>query len=108
MRRMSGRAWAVCEATPSKNEQPLTFVPRAPSRIFRPISCTGSGNIVPKSDYIANLERRQQTLEEELSKALLQYSSDDLLIADLKRRRLILRDELDRLQHPTAAGRSLH
>ena len=33
-RKASGRAWAVCEATPSKNEQPLTFVPRAPSRFF--------------------------------------------------------------------------
>ena len=108
MRRMSGRAWAVCEATPSKNEQPLTFVPRAPSRIFRPISCTGSGNIVPKSDYIANLERRQQTLEEELSKALLQYSSDDLLIADLKRRKLIVRDELERLSREAAADGRLH
>jgi hypothetical protein len=30
----SGRAWAVCEASPSKYEQPLTFVPRAPSRFF--------------------------------------------------------------------------
>lgn len=28
----SGRARAVCEASPSKNEQPLTFVPRASSR----------------------------------------------------------------------------
>jgi hypothetical protein len=31
-----------------------------------------------------------------------------LLIADLKRRRLILRDELERLQHATAARRRLH
>ena len=108
MRKASGRAWAVCEATPSKNEQPLTFVPRAPSRFFRPISCTGSGNIVPKPDYIANLERRQQTLEEELTKALLQYSTEDLLIADLKRRRLILRDELERLSHEAVQDRRLH
>jgi hypothetical protein len=34
MRKASGRAWAVCEASPSKNEQPLTFVLRAPSRFF--------------------------------------------------------------------------
>jgi hypothetical protein len=50
---------------------------------------------VPKPDHISDLERRQQALEEELTKALLQYSTEDLLIADLKRRRLILRDELD-------------
>jgi hypothetical protein len=63
---------------------------------------------VPKPDYIANLERRQQTLEEELTKALLQYSTEDLLIADLKRRRLILRDELERLSREAAADRRLH
>jgi hypothetical protein len=63
---------------------------------------------VPKPDHISDLERRQLALEEELSKALLQYSSDNLLIADLKRRRLILRDELERLQHATAARRRLH
>src|SRR5450631_233666 len=34
MREPSGRAWAVCEASPSKKEQPLTFVPRAPSRFI--------------------------------------------------------------------------
>jgi hypothetical protein len=63
---------------------------------------------VPKPDYIANLERRQQTLEEELTKALLQYSTEDLLIADLKRRRLILRDELERLSHEAVQDRRLH
>ena len=63
---------------------------------------------MPKPDYIANLERRQQTLEEELTKALLQYSTEDLLIADLKRRRLILRDELERLSHEAVQDRRLH
>ena len=34
MRGSSERAWAMCEASPSKKEQPLTFSPRAPSRFF--------------------------------------------------------------------------
>ena len=63
---------------------------------------------MPKPDHISDLERRQLALEEELSKALLQYSSDDLLIADLKRRRLILRDELERLSHEAVQDRRLH
>jgi hypothetical protein len=63
---------------------------------------------VPKPDYIANLEPRQQALEEELTKAMLQYSTDDLLIADLKRRSLILRDELEQLSREAAAGGRLH
>ena len=61
-----------------------------------------------KPDHIADLERRQKALEDELTKALLHYSTDDLLITDLKRRRLILRDELDRLSHEVAAGGRLH
>ena len=63
---------------------------------------------MPKPDHIADVERRQKALEEELSKAMLQYSTDDLLIADLKCRRLILRDELDRLSHEAAAGKHRH
>jgi len=63
---------------------------------------------VPKPDHISDLERRQEALEEELTKALLQYSTEDLLIADLKRRRLILRDELERLSHEVATGGRLH
>ena len=34
MRKASGRPRAVCEASPSINEQLLTFVPRAPSRFL--------------------------------------------------------------------------
>ena len=51
--------------------------------------------------HIGDLERRQRALEEELSKALLQYSTDDLTIADLKRRIFHLRDEINRFRHET-------
>ena len=54
------------------------------------------------------LERRHQALEDEIGKALLHCSTEDLLIADLKRRRLILRDELERLSHEVATGGRLH
>jgi hypothetical protein len=47
-----------------------------------------------KPDHISNLERRQQTLDEELTSAVVQYSIDDMLIADLRRRKLHVRDEL--------------
>jgi len=61
---------------------------------------------MPKPDYVSNLERRQRALEEELAKALLRYSADDLLIADLKRRMFHLRDEINRFRHE-AAGNAL-
>lgn len=45
---------------------------------------------MPKPDHIADLERRQKTLEDEVAKALLHCSTDDPMILDLKRRILHL------------------
>jgi hypothetical protein len=61
-----------------------------------------------KPHHIGDLERRQRALEEELSTALLQYSTDDLMIADLKRRIFHLRDEIDRFRHEAARSSILH
>ena len=61
-----------------------------------------------KPYHIGDLERRQRALEEELSKALLQYSIDDLMIADLKRRIFHLRDEINRFRHEATGNRHLH
>jgi hypothetical protein len=43
---------------------------------------------------IAYLERRYQTLEKEIADALNQGPTDDLVIADLKYRKLIIADEI--------------
>ena len=58
--------------------------------------------------HIGDLERRQRALEEELSKALLQYSTNDLTIADLKRRIFHLRDEINRFRHEAVGNGILH
>jgi hypothetical protein len=58
--------------------------------------------------HIGDLEQRQRALEEELSKALLQYSIDDLMIADLKRRIFHLRDEINRFRYEAARNGVLH
>ena len=47
-----------------------------------------------KPDHIASLERRHKAIKEEIANALTHTSSDDLMIIDLKRRMLHLRDEL--------------
>ncbi len=52
-----------------------------------------------RPDHIADLERRHKALEEEIAEALKHTSSDDLMINDLKRRKLHLRDELERLRY---------
>ena len=47
--------------------------------------------------HLAELERKHQTLENELSDALAHPSVDDSTIAELKRRKLQVKDEIARL-----------
>ena len=48
--------------------------------------------------HLAELEKRHQALEEELNDALAHPSTDDLKLAELKRRKLQLKDEIARLR----------
>lgn len=47
---------------------------------------------------LAELECRHKALEEEIAEALLHWSADDLMIAELKRRKLHIRDEIEQLR----------
>jgi hypothetical protein len=49
--------------------------------------------------HLAELERRHQALEQELSEALNHPSADDLQVRELKRRKLHVKDEIERLRH---------
>jgi hypothetical protein len=48
--------------------------------------------------HLAELEKRHQALEQELSEALTHPSADDLKIAELKRKKLLVKDEIMRLK----------
>lgn len=48
--------------------------------------------------HLAELERRHQALEVELAEAMLHPSCDDLKIVELKRRKLLVKDEIARLR----------
>ncbi|MGB6537808.1 MAG: DUF465 domain-containing protein [Xanthobacteraceae bacterium] len=48
--------------------------------------------------HLAELEKRHQTLEQEINEALLHPSIDGLKIAELKRRKLYVKDEITRLK----------
>jgi hypothetical protein len=48
--------------------------------------------------HLAELEKRHQALEQEIYEAQMHPSCDDLRIAELKRRKLLLKDEIARLQ----------
>jgi hypothetical protein len=49
--------------------------------------------------HLAELEKRHHALEQELEEALAHPSSDDMTIAELKRRKLQVKDEIARLRH---------
>jgi hypothetical protein len=51
--------------------------------------------------HLVELERKHKNLENELHDALLHLSTDDLQIAELKRRKLMVKDQIERLRHST-------
>jgi hypothetical protein len=56
--------------------------------------------------HLAELERRHRALEDEIADAMTHPSSDGLKIAELKRRKLQVKDEIERLRGEAAS--SLH
>lgn len=54
--------------------------------------------------HLAELERRHQLLEKELDSCKIHPAEDPLKIAELKRRKLKLRDEMNRLQKEAAVS----
>jgi hypothetical protein len=48
--------------------------------------------------HLAELERRHRALEQEINEALAHPSIDDLKLAELKRRKLQVKDEIARLR----------
>ena len=49
--------------------------------------------------HLVELERKHKTLENELHEALVHLSTDDLRIVELKRRKLMVKDQIERLRH---------
>jgi hypothetical protein len=61
----------------------------------------GSGEMTIKAQ-LAELERQHKALDHAIAEALGQTSIDDLKITELKRRKLMLKDEIERLRHDHA------
>jgi hypothetical protein len=53
--------------------------------------------------HLAELERKHQALEDEIAEAVAHPSIDDLTIAELKRRKLQVKDEISRLRQTAPA-----
>ena len=56
--------------------------------------------------HLAELERRHQKLENRIADAMRHTSADDLEVTELKRQKLLVKDEIARIQDQ--AGKSLH
>jgi hypothetical protein len=54
--------------------------------------------------HLAELKAMHRALEEQISDALAHPSTDDTKIAELKRRKLQVKDEIVRLQHRVSAS----
>jgi hypothetical protein len=52
--------------------------------------------------HLAELERRHMSLQREIEKVELHPSVDELKLHELKRRKLLLKDEIAKLRHDTA------
>jgi len=48
--------------------------------------------------HLAELEKRHQALEAEINDCLMHPATDDLRIVELKRRKLQVKDEIERLR----------
>lgn len=58
--------------------------------------------------HLADLEQKHRALEKQINDALAHPSTDDLTIAELKRRKLLVKDQIARLQQEEDIGASVH
>ena len=56
--------------------------------------------------HLVELERKHRSLENEVHEALRHLSTDDSRIIELKRRKLVLKDEIERIK--LAKGATVH
>lgn len=56
--------------------------------------------------HLAELEKKHQALEDQINDCLLHPATDDLKVLELKRKKLLVKDEIQRLRHNGHA--SLH
>jgi Uncharacterized small protein len=53
---------------------------------------------MPLQNHLAELERKHQVLDQEIEDAMAHSSSEDLEVAELKRKKLQLKDEIEKLK----------
>ena len=54
--------------------------------------------------HLSELERKHQALEDEINEMIAHPAADDLKIAELKRKKLLVKDEITKLRHGASAS----
>jgi hypothetical protein len=87
---------------------PLTFAFDSAPTLWHTsaVGTATGGTDMPLQTNLSELERRHQALEREIQDAMSHPSSDDLKVAELKRRKLQLKDEITKLR--TSDARVVH
>jgi hypothetical protein len=49
--------------------------------------------------HLAELQKKHRALEEQINDCLVHPATDDLKLVELKRKKLLLKDEIERLRH---------
>jgi hypothetical protein len=70
--------------------------------MFRSVDHIG-GTDMPLQNHLSELERKHRALEREIQDTLSRPSADDMRLAELKRRKLQLKDEITRLRSSESA-----
>jgi hypothetical protein len=65
-------------------------------------------SIMSLESHLAELQRRHGDLERKIDEALMHPSVDNLEIVELKRRKLAIKDEIERLRTQTAVSTTTH
>jgi hypothetical protein len=76
----------------------------SPNRVTESVDIGKNGEVnhMTIKATLAELDRQHKALEHEIADGLAHSSTDDLRIAELKRRKLILKDEIERVRHDHA------
>jgi hypothetical protein len=80
---------------------PAGLVPKSVCGIIRRRFVKHGGFLMADASQLAHLEQQHRQLETEIEEAMAHPGTDALTITELKRRKLRLKDEIERLRHET-------
>jgi hypothetical protein len=98
MKGLGFHCWAARPGVPS----PLQSICARLSCYLEPL--IEETSYMSMQSHLAELEKKHQALEEEINECLTHPAVDDLRVVELKRKKLQVKDEIERLRHNGTAS----